>query len=74
MNGQVVRADPLAATDIEREYGIRASTVRKWRQLGRLRPVGFSRGRGHAALYSQNDIEVAIAGRERIYHGVGGAP
>jgi predicted site-specific integrase-resolvase len=59
VNGQVVRADPLTATDIEVEYGVTTSTLRSWHHRGRLRPVGYTRGREHAALYRRGDVERA---------------
>jgi hypothetical protein len=62
VNGQVVRADLLTVTDIEVEYSVRTSTLRSWRHRGRLRPVGYTRGREHAAPSRSGDVERA-AGR-----------
>jgi hypothetical protein len=72
VNGQVVRTDLLTATDIEVEYGVKTSTLRSWRHRGRLRPVGDTRGREHAALYRRGDVERA-AGRVARVPSIAGA-
>jgi predicted site-specific integrase-resolvase len=66
VNGQVVRADLLTATDIEVEYGVKTSMLRSWRHRGRLRPVCYTRGREHAALYRRGDVERAAGPVARV--------
>ncbi|MGH3923009.1 MAG: hypothetical protein ACRDTT_09110 [Pseudonocardiaceae bacterium] len=61
-----MRADPLTATHIEVEYGVKTSTLRNWHHRGRLRPVGYTRGREHAALYRRGDVERAVGRIARV--------
>jgi DNA-binding transcriptional MerR regulator len=53
---------PLLSGDIIRETGVCQDTLRRWDQLGVLRPARDSSGR---RIYSQRDLETAKALAQR---------
>ena len=55
--------DRLTTADIEREYGVKQSTVWQWRHRGVLRPIGRLSGRGSPWLFRRHDVEQVLAQR-----------